>query len=58
MCIVAFDGPGVRDMGLVGSDYYGPFVSYEEAKSFIELAEYECDPDSVPVVLEIENLGR
>jgi hypothetical protein len=54
--IVAFDGPRVKDIGLVASSYYGPFHSYEEACDFVSLGEYECEVDETPVVLEVENV--
>jgi hypothetical protein len=53
--IVGIDGLAVLELGLVGSEYYGPFASYDEACAFISTGEYECEADDCPVVLEIEN---
>jgi hypothetical protein len=56
--IVGMDGFAVRDIGLVGSEYYGPFATYDEACDFISTGEYTCEDGDSPVVLEIENPAK
>jgi hypothetical protein len=53
--IVGMDGLAVLELGLVGTDYYGPFTTYDEACDFISTGEYVCEADDCPVVLEIES---
>jgi hypothetical protein len=52
--IVGIDGLAVLELGLVGTEYYGPFTTYDEACDFISTGDFECDADDSPVVLEIE----